>query len=86
MSFLRIHRIEETGVMTKLKLLHLKNEMLVANFLANFIGAVLVQALIFKAETETPFLDRLSDNRLFYFFDMAFTPFAFILVTAITLI
>jgi hypothetical protein len=37
--------------MTKFKLLHLKNEMLVANFLANFIGAVLVQALLFRAET-----------------------------------
>ncbi|MBW2427847.1 MAG: SpoIIE family protein phosphatase [Deltaproteobacteria bacterium] len=72
--------------MTKLKLLHLKNEMLVANFLANFIGAVMVQAVIFKAETETPLPDSLSDNRLFYVFDMAFTPLAFILVTAITLV
>lgn len=70
--------------MTKWKLFHLKNEMLVANFLANFIGAVLVQALIFRAET--PFPDSLFENRLVYFFDMAFTPFAFIFVTAITLI
>ena len=30
--------------MTKFKLLHLKNEMLAANFLANFTGAILVQA------------------------------------------
>ena len=36
--------------MTKLKLLHLKNDMLAANFLANFIAAELVQVLIFKAE------------------------------------
>ncbi|MGB5747345.1 MAG: SpoIIE family protein phosphatase [Desulfobacterales bacterium] len=70
--------------MTKWKLFHLKNEMLVANFLANFIGAVLVQALIFRAET--PFPDSLFENRLVYFFDMAFTPLAFIFVTAITLI
>jgi sigma-B regulation protein RsbU (phosphoserine phosphatase) len=84
MNFLRIHRIQETGVMTKLKLFHLKNEMLAANFLANFIGAILVQALIFRAET--PFPDSLFENRLVYFFDMAFTPFAFIFVTAITLI
>jgi sigma-B regulation protein RsbU (phosphoserine phosphatase) len=70
--------------MTKLKLFHLKNEMLAANFLANFIGAILVQALIFRAET--PFPDSLFENRLVYFFDMAFTPFAFIFVTAITLI
>ena len=70
--------------MTKWKLFHLKNEMLVANFLANFIGAVLVQALIFRAET--PFPDSLFESRLVYFFDMAFTPFAFLFVTAITLI
>ena len=84
MSFLRIHRIQETGVMTKLKLFHLKNEMLAANFLANFIGAILVQALIFRAET--PFPDSIFESRLVYFFDMAFTPFAFIFVTATTLI
>ena len=72
--------------MTKLKLLHLKNEMLAANFLANFIGVVLVQALIFRAEIPLPVSDRLFENRLFYFFDMAFTPFAFIFVTAIQLI
>ena len=70
--------------MTKLKLFHLKNEMLAANFLANFIGAVLVQALIFRAET--PFPDSIFESRLVYFFDMAFTPFAFIFVTATTLI
>ncbi len=58
--------------------------MLVANFLANFIGAVLVQALLFRAET--PFADSLFETRLVYWFDMAFTPFAFIFVTAITLI
>ncbi len=70
--------------MTKLKFFHLKNEMLAANFLANFIGAVIVQALIYRAEI--PFLDILFENRLAYLFDMAFTPFAFIFVTAITLI
>ena len=70
--------------MTKFKLLHLKNEMLVANFLANFIGAVLVQALLFRAETPLP--DSLFETRLVYWFDMAFTPFAFIFVTVITLI
>ncbi len=58
--------------------------MLVANFLANFIGAVLVQALLFRAET--PFPDSLFETRLVYWFDRAFTPFAFIFVTVITLI
>jgi len=43
--------------MNKWRLFHLKNEMLAANFLANFIGAVLVQALIVKAElSRTAFL------------------------------
>ncbi len=70
--------------MTKLKLLHLKNEMLVANFLANFISAELVQTLIFKAEE--PLTDSLFENRLVNLFDMAFSPFAFIFVTVITLI
>ncbi len=70
--------------MTRWKLFHLKNEMLAANFLANFIGAILVQALIFRAET--PLADSLFENRLVYWFDAAFTPFAFIFVTATTLI
>ncbi len=70
--------------MTKLKIFHLKNEMLMANFLANFIGAVLVQALLFRAET--PSADSLFETRLVYWFDMAFTPFAFIFVTVVTLI
>ena len=45
---------QEAGVMTNFKLWHLKNEMLVANFLANFIGAFLVQKLIVKAESSFP--------------------------------
>ena len=76
--------IQEIGNMTRWKLFHLKNEMLAANFLANFIGAILVQALIFRAET--PLADSLFENRLVYWFDAAFTPFAFIFVTATTLI
>jgi hypothetical protein len=34
--------------MNKWKLFHLKNEMLAANILANFIGAFLVQGLIYR--------------------------------------
>jgi serine phosphatase RsbU (regulator of sigma subunit) len=45
--------------MNKWRLFHLKNEMLAANFLANFIGAVLVQSLIVK--TEITFPDSLFD-------------------------
>lgn len=70
--------------MTKLKLLHLKNEMLIANTLANLIGAVLVQALLFRVET--PFPQNLFLNRVVYLFDLAFTPFAFIFVFVFTLI
>jgi sigma-B regulation protein RsbU (phosphoserine phosphatase) len=70
--------------MTNFKLWHLKNEMLLANFLANFIGAVVVQKLIVKAETSFP--ESLFENRLLFFFDIAFTPCAFIFVTVATLI
>jgi sigma-B regulation protein RsbU (phosphoserine phosphatase) len=79
-----VHRIQETGIMSKWRLFHLKNEMLAANLLANFIGAFLVQGLIFRAET--PFPESLFDNRLVYFFDMAFTPLAFLFATAAALI
>lgn len=70
--------------MNKWRFLHLKNEMPAANFLANFVGVVLVQTLIFKAEV--PYPHPIYENRLVHFFDMAFTPFAFIFVTALTLI
>ena len=79
-----VHRIQETGIMTKWRLFHLKNEMLAANFLANFIGAFLVQGLIYRAET--PFPESLFANPIAYYFDMAFTPLAFIFVTAIALV
>jgi hypothetical protein len=79
-----VHRIQETGIMTKWRLFHLKNEMLAANLLANFIGAFLVQGIIFRAET--PFPESLFDNRLVYFFDVAFTPLAFLFAAAATLI
>jgi hypothetical protein len=70
--------------MTKLKLFHLKNEMLAANFLANFIAAELVQVLIFKAED--PLTASLFENSLVNLFDKAFSPFAFIFVTVLILV
>ena len=70
--------------MTNFKLWHLKNEMLVANFLANFIGAFLVQKLIVKAESSFP--ENLFESPGLLFFDIAFTPLAFIFVTVATLI
>ena len=74
----------EIGVMTKFQRWRLKNEMLVANFLANFIGAVVVQKLIVKAGTAFP--ESLFENPLLLFFDIAFTPCALIFVTVATLI
>ena len=38
-------------MMTKNKLRHLKNEMLIANFLANFIGVFVVNALIYSGDS-----------------------------------
>ena len=84
MRFLRIHRIQETGVMTKLKLFHLKNEMLAANFLANLIGVFGVNALTHSA-------GGLADNRIWTYpipdwIDTLFTPFAFAFVCVMTLL
>ena len=84
MRFLRKHKLQGTGVMTKLKLFHLKNEMLAANFLANFIAAELVQVLIFKAED--PLTASLFENSFANLFDKAFSPFAFIFVTVLILV
>ena len=70
--------------MTKLKLIHLKNEMLVANFLANFFSVFGVNALMFSAE-------RWSEVKIWtytipYWIDALFTPFAFAFVCGMTLI
>jgi len=70
--------------MTKFKHLHLKNEMLVANFLANFMSVFGVNALMFSAE-------RLSELKIWtypipYWIDVLFTPFAFAFVCGMTLL
>jgi len=70
--------------LTKLKLIHLKNEMLVANFLANFFSVFGVNALMFSAE-------RWSEVKIWtytipYWIDALFTPFAFAFVCGMTLI
>ncbi len=70
--------------MSKWRLWRLKNEMLAASFLANFIGVLLVQTLIVRAEFPSP--EVLYENRIIHLFDMAFGPFVFILATALTLI
>ena len=69
--------------MKKLKLFHLKNEMLVANAIANFIGVFLAFALMYRAE---PFPKELFDNPIIYWTDALFDPFAFSFVIVMTLL
>jgi hypothetical protein len=40
--------------MTRFRLWHLKNEMLAANFLANFIGIVLIKLFLLRTEGSIP--------------------------------
>ena len=70
--------------MTKRKLYHLKNEMLIANFLANFIGVFGVNALTHSA-------GGLADHKILTYpipnwIDTLFAPFAFAFVCAMTLL
>ncbi|MGD9228730.1 MAG: hypothetical protein PVF26_19655 [Desulfobacterales bacterium] len=70
--------------MTKFKLFHLKNEMLVANGLANFIGVFLANAMLHVAEG---FPDKqIWQQGLPFWVDMLFTPFAFSFVAVMTLL
>jgi uncharacterized membrane protein YdcZ (DUF606 family) len=70
--------------MTKFKLLHLKNEMLVANFLSNFIGVFFANIILFMAEG---FPDKqMWQHPLPYWVDTLFTPFAFIFVVVMTVL
>jgi sigma-B regulation protein RsbU (phosphoserine phosphatase) len=69
--------------MTKFKRFHLKNEMLGANFLANFIGVFFVNALLLIAEGKPP--KYVWSHPVAYWADALFTPFAFVFVTLATL-
>jgi sigma-B regulation protein RsbU (phosphoserine phosphatase) len=69
--------------MTKFKQFHLKNEMLGANFLANFIGVFFVNALLLLAEGKPP--KYVWTHPVAYWVDALFTPFAFIFVALATL-
>ena len=70
--------------MTKSELLHLKNDMLGANFLANLIGVLSTK--IFLLKTEGPLPDQILLNPIFNFIDAVFAPAAFIFVGGMTLI
>ena len=70
--------------MTKFKLFHLKNEMLTANFLANFIGVFFANAMLLMAEG---FPDKqMWQHPLPYWVDTLFTPFAFSFVGVMTVL
>jgi len=68
--------------MTKNKLRHLKNEMLVANFLANFIGVFVVNALMYSADSFPN--EKIWQQAVPYWVDALFTPFAFAFVCVVT--
>jgi len=71
--------------MTKFKLFHLKNEMLVANGLANFVGVFFVNAMLFVAEG-FPADKQMWQQPIPYWVDALFTPFAFSFVAVMTLL
>jgi len=70
--------------MTKFKRIHLKNDMLIANFLANFIGVFFVNTMLFMAEG---FPDKhIWQHPLPYWVDTLFTPLAFCFVGLMTVL
>ncbi|MGD8665956.1 MAG: SpoIIE family protein phosphatase [Desulfobacterales bacterium] len=69
--------------MTKLKRYHLKNEMLLANLLANFIAVAFFQVLMFRAEPDPP--EHIWQIPAVEMIDILFTPAAFIFVWVMTL-
>ena len=70
--------------MTKFKHFHLKNEMLAANALANFVGVFFVNAMLYVAEG-FPVDKQMWQQPIPYWVDALFTPFAFSFVTVMTL-
>lgn len=69
--------------MTKFRSLHLKNEMSVANFLANLIGVLFVTKL--SKMTETPYPEYFFENPIVNLIDSLFAPVAFTFVAIMTL-
>jgi sigma-B regulation protein RsbU (phosphoserine phosphatase) len=71
--------------MTKFKLFHLKNEMLVANGLANFVGVFFVNAMLYVAEG-FPADKQMWQQPVPFWVDALFTPLAFSFVAVMTLL
>jgi sigma-B regulation protein RsbU (phosphoserine phosphatase) len=76
-------RLEDTA-MTKFQQWHMKNDMLWANGIANFIGVVLVEDFLMAGDGPLP--QGVAQNPVFRVFDAAFTPAAFAFVFIMTLI
>jgi hypothetical protein len=70
--------------MTKFKLFHLKNAMLIANFWANFIGVFFANAMLLVAEGFPE--KQMWQHPLPYWVDTLFTPFAFSFVAVMTVL
>jgi sigma-B regulation protein RsbU (phosphoserine phosphatase) len=68
----------------RLRLFHIKNEMLGANMMANLIGVLFVTVALSKAEE--PVSEQIWQNWLPDLLDTLFTPFAFLFVIAAMLI
>jgi sigma-B regulation protein RsbU (phosphoserine phosphatase) len=70
--------------MKRIKLIYLKNQMLVANSIANFIGVLLVNTLMLRIQ-ET-FAKEILETPIAYWAKALFSPFAFSFVTVMTLL
>jgi len=70
--------------MKKIKFFYLRNQMLVANAIANFMGVLLVNALILSSQDT--FAKMILGYPIAYWTDALFSPFAFSFVTVMTLL
>ena len=70
--------------MEKIKLIYLKNQMLVANSIANFIGTILVNTLMLHIQE--PFAKEILEYPIAHWTAALFGPFAFSFVTGMTLL
>jgi adenylate cyclase len=71
--------------MSRFKRYFLKNGMMIANFLSNFIAVAFVQILLAKTELPFPAIERVVEYPFLYMVDLLFTPLAFLFVGAMTL-
>jgi len=70
--------------MRKIKLIYLKNQMMVANSIANFIGVLMVNTLMERIQETTA--KEILETPITRWIDALFSPFAFSFVTVMTLL